>query len=96
MPSQPLYGRDQNPAYALRFTWCGWSSKGPLPQLHDDAWATLVAAWETDGLRPLERELKNETILITFGINMTFPAASICRSRSSLGWQAPAVGNHSQ
>jgi REP element-mobilizing transposase RayT len=67
MRDQPLYSSaDQNPAYALRFTWCGWSSKGPLPQLPDDAWATLVAAWETDGLRPLERELKNETILVTF------------------------------
>jgi REP element-mobilizing transposase RayT len=67
MQSEPLYNaRDQQPAFALRYTWCGWATSGDLRALPDDGWTALTAAWETDGLRLLERELRRDSALLTF------------------------------
>lgn len=67
MTPQPLYSpRDQNPAYQLRYTWCGWPSAGIFPVLPDEAWPALNAAWKTDGLHLLEREIHDDRILLTF------------------------------
>lgn len=67
MGPQPLYNsRDQNPAYQLRYTWCGWRSKTALEPIPDAAWNSLSAAWESDGLRLLERSARNDRILLTF------------------------------
>jgi REP element-mobilizing transposase RayT len=67
MGLQPYYrAEDQTSAYQLRYTWCGWPSDAQLPALPDDAWVELSKAWETDGLRALEKELTAERIQITF------------------------------
>jgi REP element-mobilizing transposase RayT len=67
MAPQPLYElRDQTPAYQLRYTWCGWPSVAAFPTLTGDAWQELTTAWETDGLRLLEREVLGDRILLTF------------------------------
>ena len=67
MAPQPLYDiRDQTPACQLRYTWCGWPSVAAFPALTVDAWQELTTAWETDGLRLLEREFHSDRVLLTF------------------------------
>jgi hypothetical protein len=72
MNPQPLYGlEDQEPAYHLRYTWCGWPSGGVFEPLPDEAWQSLIKAWETDGLRLLEQELRRDRVLLTFSTTPT-------------------------
>jgi REP element-mobilizing transposase RayT len=67
MTPQPLYSlRNQDPAYALRYSWAGWASRGDFQSLKDDGWSTLAAAWETDGLRLLEKDVRRDQLLLTF------------------------------
>ncbi len=67
MHDKPLYNaHDQQPAFALRYTWTGWVTAGDLRSLGEPAWLQLVAAWETDGLRLLEREVQRDSGLLTF------------------------------
>jgi putative transposase len=80
MPAEPPYNaQDQQPAFALRFTWSGWATSGDLSALPDNGWGPLVAAWESDGLRLLEREVRSDAILLTFSatreVNPVFLAA---------------------
>ena len=74
MHEKPLYNaRDQQPAFALRYTWSGWVSKGDLQTLPESSWTELAALWEKDGLRLLERTIKPDSAQLTFS---TTPAVS--------------------
>src|SRR5262245_5166150 len=80
MPAEPLYyAQSQQPAFALRYTWSGWATSGDLCALPDNGWGPLTAAWETDGLRLLERNLHSDSVLLTFSttpqVNPVFLAA---------------------
>jgi putative transposase len=67
VPPQALYpGLNVEPAYQLRYTWCGWPSMGDLPALSSAGWESLTASWEEDGLRVLEKSPTNKRVLITF------------------------------
>ncbi len=48
------------PAYALRWSWTGWSSQGNMPESTSDQWRTLEQLWEQDGIRLLERRCEKE------------------------------------
>ncbi len=74
MHDKPLYNaQDQQPAFALRYTWSGWVSKGNLRALPESSWTDLAALWEKDGLRLLERMIRTDSVLLTFS---TTPAVS--------------------
>jgi REP element-mobilizing transposase RayT len=74
MHEKPLYNaQDQQPAFALRYTWSGWASGGNLQALPESSWTDLATAWETDGLRLLERTTHPDSALLTFS---TTPAVS--------------------
>lgn len=47
-------------AYSLRWSWTGWPSLGSMPNLSEDDWRTLEAAWEQDGIRLLERRCQSD------------------------------------
>ena len=83
---QPLYNaRDQQPAFALRYSWSGWPTSGDLRALPDDQWPALTSAWEADGLRLLERTAERSQILLTFSTkpNVT-PAFLAMRAKGRL------------
>ena len=66
----PLYTPEtlDPPRYQLRYTWTGWPSHSDLPAEPDPAfWEELADAWETDGIRPLERtwEARRVRILVS-------------------------------
>ena len=70
MTPQPLYrALDQQPAYGLRHTWCGWSTAGDLRALADEDWIALKTAWEKDHFHLLERTIDGNKIMLTFGIH---------------------------
>ncbi len=67
MPPEPLYRASElTPAFALRYTWCGWATAGDLRVLSADGWAELQEAWEKDNLRLLERKTDENKTLLTF------------------------------
>jgi REP element-mobilizing transposase RayT len=69
MPLQPPYsGVNVEPAYQLRYTWCSWPSTGALPSLSTGGWESLIALWETDGLRVLETSQTTDRLLVTFSV----------------------------
>src|SRR5258708_2404358 len=76
MPAQPLYtANDQHPAFALRYSWTGWVTRGDLRCLAitDAVWTGLINAWESDGLRLLDRLDRDNEIHLTFS---TIPSVS--------------------
>src|SRR5262245_12807340 len=68
MLTEPLYQRDNlDPAYQLRYSWTAWPSNGTAPApLYGESWESLQAAWETDGLRVLERAWSSDAVQILF------------------------------
>jgi REP element-mobilizing transposase RayT len=67
----PLYtaANLRPPAYHLRYTWSGWPSSGPFPEVPPpNLWDALDAAWENDGLRRLEQTWSKELIQFTFSV----------------------------
>ena len=54
------------PAYALRYTWCGWTTAGDLRSLSEEGWVELEKAWEKDGLRLVECKIDANNFLLTF------------------------------
>lgn len=74
MTPQPFYrASDQQPAYGLRYTWCGWSTAGDVGALADDDWLALKTEWKKDHLHLLERAIDGNKIMLTFG---THPVVS--------------------
>ena len=61
------------PAFALRYTWCGWTTAGDLRALSANGWAALEQSWQNDGLHLLETKIEEDRILLTFS---TKPAVS--------------------
>lgn len=57
---------DLTPAFALRYTWCGWITRGDLRHLSVDGWAALEKTWQNDGLNLLESKIDEDRILLTF------------------------------
>jgi REP element-mobilizing transposase RayT len=56
-PEPPYTPADLDPPrYQLRYTWTGWPSRADLPDEPEPPfWDDLADAWETDGIRSLER-----------------------------------------
>ena len=81
MHPRPLYtAKDLRPSYRLYYDWTGWPSGGALPALPAaESWTSLLAAWEEDGLRLLEKRYSPETVHLTFsttpGVSPVFLAA---------------------
>jgi hypothetical protein len=68
MNVQPLYAaNDQQPAFALRYSWTGWVTRGDSRGLATtgDAWTNLIRAWESDGLRLLDHLIRDNEIHLT-------------------------------
>jgi len=74
MTVHPLYAtNDQQPAYALRYSWTGWVTRGDVLATTGDAWTNLKCAWESDGLRLLDHLVRNNEVHLTFS---TIPSVS--------------------
>lgn len=86
MYNGPLYNPgDQQPAFALRYSWTGWPTSGDPSSLPDDKWSALSAAWETDGLRLLERAADRGKIMLTFSAKPTVaPVLLAARAKGRL------------
>ncbi len=64
-PQPTCHSTDLTPAFALRYSWCGWTTAGDLRSMSSESWAALDAAWENDGLKLLERAIENDKVLLT-------------------------------
>lgn len=94
MGLQPLNDSEsQTPAYQLRYTWCGWPSESRFPVIPNDTWLQLSKAWETDGLRVLEKEVTAERALITFSATPEVsPVLMTTRAKGRLDHAIRSVG----
>jgi REP element-mobilizing transposase RayT len=70
MPPQPIYTpvNVNDPAYHLRYTWSGWPSSEPFPDLPDNLLGSLETPWEADGLRLLEHRWLPRVLQFTFSV----------------------------
>jgi len=74
MPPQPLYDPAKiEPAYQLRYSWTGWTSRGAKLPEPPPSFDELNKQWEKDGLRALEQRTFDESIQILFSVT---PAVS--------------------
>lgn len=96
MDVHPLYSaKDQQPAFALRYSWTGWVTRGDLRGLAitDDAWTDLINAWESDGLRLLDRLFRGNEIHLTFSaIPSVAPIFVAARAKGRLQYAQRAAG----
>jgi REP element-mobilizing transposase RayT len=96
MTLQPLYSaKDQQPAFALRYSWTGWATNGDLRRLivTDQAWTNLINAWESDGLRLLDRLANcSETHLTFSALPAVSPVFVAARAKGRLQHALRTVG----
>jgi REP element-mobilizing transposase RayT len=61
-----------SPAYHLRFTWTGWTSKGSFPaEPSKKFFQELQTLWESDGIRYLSSKWTKQQIQITVSVKPT-------------------------
>jgi len=71
MAPQPVYSPDDvaSPAYHLRYTWSGWPSLSPFPDVSPgEFFQELDALWENDGMRRLAMTWSSSLIQFTFSV----------------------------
>jgi REP element-mobilizing transposase RayT len=65
-------GNVPSPAYHLRYTWTGWPSVGSFPaEPVESFFKALAEAWETDGIRYMERQWCDQHIQFTCSVKPT-------------------------
>ena len=95
MTPQPLYRTTElTPAFALRYSWCGWITAGDLRSLSPAGWAALGLAWQKDGLHLLERAIDVDKILLTFSTKpVVSPVFLAARAKGRLEHALRAANN---
>ncbi len=83
---QPLYDpAHANPAYELRYSWCGWPSNKTFDATPGDVLETVKPLWETDGLRLLEHRWTSDRVQLLFSATPeTSPVLLAARAKGRL------------
>ena len=93
--STPLYGGQHvDPAYQLRYSWCGWLARS---YARSAGWDVVLArtarTWETDGLRLLEATSDNDSIQLLFSaLPYVSPVTIAVRAKGRLQHTAKQLG----
>ena len=96
MTPSPLY-RPENidsPSFKLRYTWTGWPSTGSFPPLPAPSFFdTLADAWETDGIRLLEKHWHPDRLQFTCSVRpTTAPTLFTARVKARLQYALRIAG----
>ena len=86
-PNPPYRPDDVTPAYQLRYNWTGWpSANTSFPAEPGDAFfADLADAWESDGIRLLDRRWSDDEIHLLTSVTPDVPPETfVARSKGRL------------
>jgi len=96
MTPSPLYQPENidSPSFKLRYTWTGWPSTGSFPSQPDQSFFdTLAEAWETDGIRLLEKHWHTDKLQFTCSVLPTVaPTLFTARVKARLQYALRIAG----